>query len=186
MRVATLVSRQENDESHLEFYRRWHNLAGPYFQWQTEQIRSSLGRRVADLGCGLGNLTSLLLDRDYYLGVDNDPEILAELDRNYGKYGMVDTIVANVNCPDIVDQLKHRDIDSILAVNFLAHLEDDTVALQHMVEALPPSGVLYLIAEATPALFGTLDQLDGHYRRYTKNMIRELLCRQGAVLEQLY
>jgi len=181
-----LVSQNDLGESHLDFYRRWHKLAGPYFQWQMDQVKPSLGRRVADIGCGPGNLTSQLMDRDYYLGVDNDVEILAELDRQCGKSDIVETMMADISHPGIVDILKQRNIDSIMAVNFLAHLQDDEAALRYMVEALPKGGTLCLIAEAMPALFGTLDDLDGHYRRYTKSMLQERLEKLDVVLEQLY
>ncbi len=58
------------NESQAEFYQRWQDLARPYFAWQFSPFASSRGNRVADLGCGLGNFTDYLKDKEYYLGVD--------------------------------------------------------------------------------------------------------------------
>jgi SAM-dependent methyltransferase len=81
------------NEDHLGFYRRWHSLAGPYFKWQYEQFAPYLGARVADVGCGPGNLTANFLDKEYYLGIDLDPDMLAELQLEYGSYEAVDVAI---------------------------------------------------------------------------------------------
>jgi hypothetical protein len=45
--------------------------------------------------------------------------------------------------------------------------------VKHLVDSLPAGGHLCLLVPALPFLYGTLDELDGHYRRYTKRSLSE-------------
>jgi SAM-dependent methyltransferase len=155
----------------IDYYQVWRELSGPYFDWQVEQFRPWLGRRIADVGCGPGTLTPLLNDRDYYLAVDNDPVMLAEL---RGKWGQtIPCLQAEITGPDCRDRLREVRLDTIVTSNTIEHIEDDRAALAMMAGALPAGGHLCVLVPAFQFLYGTLDALDGHYRRYTKAMMRE-------------
>jgi SAM-dependent methyltransferase len=158
-------------ESHLEFYRRWHRLSKPYIQWQLEQFMPYIGRQIADVGCGLGNFTESLLDRDLYLGIDLDAELLAELARNYGANPQVKAIRLDLTSPEFPNTLRNHGIDTVLCVNVIEHVEQDRVAIRHLAESVPIGGHVCLLVPALPFLYGTLDELDGHYRRYTKGTL---------------
>ena len=41
-----------------------------YFAWQHRLVIRELGQRVIEIGCGIGNFTSLMLDREAVVGVD--------------------------------------------------------------------------------------------------------------------
>src|ERR1700736_3450435 len=124
-------------ESHIEFYRRWHRHSKPYIRWQFEQFKPYVGRRVADVGCGLGNFTELLLDRDLYLGIDLDTELLAELRRKYTSAPQIETMQIDLTSANIPKTLCAREVDTILCVNVIEHIENDSLAVRHMVESLP-------------------------------------------------
>ncbi len=163
-------------ESHLDFYRRWHRLAAPYFRWQFEQFEPHIGRRVADIGCGLGNLTRFMLDRELYVGVDPDYELLGEMERRYGDMKNVEALSGDIVDPRCRDLLIGKKLDTIICVNVLEHIKDDTLALKNMASALPSGGTLCLLVPAMPSIFGTLDRLDGHVRRYSKRDLSRKLC----------
>jgi SAM-dependent methyltransferase len=173
-------------ESHLDFYRRWHRLSKPYIRWQLEQFAPYLGRRIADVGCGLGNFTESLLDRDLYLGVDLDEELLAELRRNYGHSPIVQTFVTDATNPEFVDVLRSRSADTIICANVIEHIQDDRIAVANMIHSLPVGGHLCLLVPAMPFLFGTLDELDGHFRRYTRSTLIERFKGLPADLVRIY
>lgn len=160
-------------ESHLEFYRRWHLMSKPYIAWQLDQFRPYLGTRVADVGCGLGNFTEALLDRELYLGIDLDEELLAELRNNYGSNPNVKTLALDATSPSFPETLRGHGIDTIICANVIEHIEHDNEAVANMIAALPPGGHLCILVPALPSLFGTLDSLDGHFRRYTKRTLTE-------------
>src|SRR5580704_13965811 len=54
-----------------------------YFAWQHRLIRKELGRRVLEVGCGVGNFTAMLLDRDAVVAVDVQPECIEQLKLRY-------------------------------------------------------------------------------------------------------
>ncbi len=161
----------EHSESRLEFYRRWHRLSKPYILWQLEQFLPVIGKRVADVGCGIGNFTEALADRELYLGIDMDPVLLEELQRLFGHHRSIQTGVYDITTDSFVEEMRSRQIDTILCVNVIEHIEDDFLAVRNMVDALPPGGHLCLFVPALPFLFGTLDVLDGHHRRYTRRTL---------------
>ena len=173
-------------ESHLEFYRRWHRLAKPYIRWQFDQFRPYLGRRVADVGCGLGNFTELLADRDFYLGIDLDEELLCELAREHRHRSHVQTARLDITKPELEQNLAGNQVDTVLCVNVIEHVAEDAVAVRNMAAALPAGGHLCLLVPALPMLFGTLDTLDGHYRRYTKQTLGRLFERLPGRVKRLY
>lgn len=167
----------DEPESRLEFYRRWHRLARPYFEWQFRQFEPYLGARVADVGCGVGNFGPFLRDRELYLGVDPDAQLTDELLREFGGSAAVEILNADVTAPETVECLRKKRVDSILCVNVIEHIEDDRAAVANMVEALPGGGHLCLLVPAGPWLFGSLDEADGHHRRYAKRRWQRALQR---------
>jgi len=175
-----------SSESHLEFYRRWNRLARPYIEWQFDQFKPFIGRRVADLGCGLGNFTPFLLDRDLYLGIDTDEELLGELRKEHSNDSNVKTLSLDLTSPALEKELQKESIDTILCVNVIEHIEQDVLAIKNMIQSLPKDGCLCLLVPACPFLFGTLDLLDGHYRRYTRSTVQNVFANQPGYLEKLY
>ena len=173
-------------ESRLDCYHRWHRLAGPYFEWQLRQFTPFLGARVADVGCGLGNFCRYLLDRDLYLGVDADADLVAEQHREFGEAANVEILQGDITQPACRELLISRRLDSILCLNVIEHIENDVEAIANMVAGLPSGGTLCLLVPAMSWLYGTLDALDGHYRRYRKRMLRERLARFPIDVVRLY
>lgn len=169
-------------ESHAEFYERWSSLARPYFAWQFAQFRPYVGRRVADVGCGLGSFVEHFLAAGVaaYFGVEPDPELRARFLRHHRDDRVKLTAATDATSPELVRELNAAGVDTTFSVNVLEHIERDDLALRHMIEATKPGGHVCLLVPAHPFLYGTLDALDGHYRRYTKASLRELVAKAGG------
>jgi SAM-dependent methyltransferase len=149
-----------------------------YFEWQAALATAHLGNRVLEIGCGMGNFTQHLVGREFVTGIDVEEACVERWrERFAGKVHM------QAQHLDLLDpkclELKKHNFDSIVCLNVLEHIKDDRLALQHMREILPPGGRAVLIIPAFEALYGPIDELLGHYRRYSKGPWGDLVNSVG-------
>jgi SAM-dependent methyltransferase len=165
----------------LEDQRRM-TAAENYFAWQAALVVPELGRRVLEVGCGIGNFTKFLLDRDAVIAVDSDADCVAELKQRYAQRPNVQAF-----CADAGDLRGARRFapDSCVCLNVLEHLADDAAALRGMADLLPPGGKIVLLIPAFPALYGPIDRELGHYRRYRRGAVIELAARAGLAADKV-
>jgi SAM-dependent methyltransferase len=141
-----------------------------YFAWQSQVSKSALGRRVLEVGCGLGNFTEHLLDRDLVVGIDIDAQCVALHRERFAAQPHIRQMVLDAQDPAFL-KLKSERIDSIACLNVLEHIEDDRLTLERFAAILPPGGRVVLLIPAFRALYGPIDANLGHYRRYTKRSL---------------
>jgi SAM-dependent methyltransferase len=149
-----------------------------YFAWQNRLVRKELGRRVLEVGCGLGNFTGTILDREAVIAVEREPECIQHLKRRYGDRDNLHAIVCDVLDPQFRDLARFR-ADCCVCLNVLEHIADDIAALSAMAFVLAPGGVIILLVPAFQSLYGPIDRNLGHYRRYSRGAIRRLAERTG-------
>lgn len=145
--------------------------ARKYFAWQSNMSARALKQRVLEVGCGLGNFTEFLVDRERVIGLDIDEECVRRHRQRFANRKNIRSLVLDALDPAFLD-LKHERINSIACLNVLEHISDDRLMLQRFQEILPPSGRVVLIVPAFKALYGPIDKNLGHYRRYTKESLR--------------
>jgi SAM-dependent methyltransferase len=155
--------------------------ASAYNRWIVDEARPYLGRRVLDAGCGAGNLTELLLDRELIVAVDEWPEFVATMGERFEGAGNVTAHRGDLADPGLVEQLRPYGIDSIICSNVLEHVDDDRQALSNFAQLLPPGGRAFLLVPAFPIIYGAMDAADHHFRRYTKRVLRRRV--EGLPLE---
>ena len=148
-------------------------LAPNYFEWQARLVEPYVGRRVLEIGCGLGNFTRHLLDRELVIGIDVEPACLEAWRASFGESPKLRAFEMDVLDPAFLD-LKRYEPDTILCLNVLEHIEDDERALQQMKSVLPPGGRVLLIVPAFESLYGPIDRNLGHFRRYSREHVRRL------------
>jgi SAM-dependent methyltransferase len=148
-------------------------LAKNYFAWQSSLVCRELGRRVLEVGCGLGNFTGALLDREAVIAVDVDPACVERLKQRYACQKNLHVFLCDVSSPEFRALVRFRP-DSCVCLNVLEHTADDAAALEAMAALLSPGGVIVLLVPAFPCLYGPIDRNLGHYRRYTRGAMRRL------------
>ena len=153
-------------------------LASRYFQWQADLAASALGARVVEVGCGLGNFTQHLLGRELVIATDVEPSCTERLAARFPNRSNLVIHTADVLSPEFPLLAQHNP-DSVVCLNVLEHVEDDALALRQMHRVLPAGGRVVLIVPAFMALYGTIDRLLGHYRRYSKQSVRDLAHQTG-------
>jgi SAM-dependent methyltransferase len=62
--------------SRVARYTEFDRLNRPYLEWQLAGFRPFLGRRILEIGCGVGGILDLVGPREAVLGVDVDREVL--------------------------------------------------------------------------------------------------------------
>jgi len=149
-----------------------------YFAWQNRLVRKELGHRVLEVGCGLGNFTGTILDRDAVIAVDAEPECIQRLKCRYADRDNLHAFVCDVLDPEFYEVARFRP-DCCVCLNVLEHIEDDGAALKAMASVLVPGGVMVLLLPAFQSLYGPIDKNLGHYRRYSRGAIRRLADRTG-------
>jgi SAM-dependent methyltransferase len=160
-------------------------VAENYFAWQSRLVQSELGTRVLEVGCGLGNFTRSLLDREAVIAVDIEPACIQRLKLRYSHCPNVHTFVCDVASPDFRDLARFRP-DSCVCLNVLEHIEDDDAALRAMASVLVPGGVIVLLVPAFHSLYGPIDRNLGHHRRYSRGALRRLADRAGLRIRKLH
>jgi 2-polyprenyl-3-methyl-5-hydroxy-6-metoxy-1,4-benzoquinol methylase len=156
-----------------------------YRRWMFRRIERFLGRRILEVGAGIGNFTELLLDRELVVATDIHQDCVAYLSRRFtGRTGVI-ALQMNAADPALV-QLARYNLDTIVCMNVLEHIEDDTAALAHMHAVLQPSGRLVLLVPAFQFLFGTVDESLNHYRRYTKRTLLPKVRAAGFHVERAF
>ncbi len=143
-----------------------------YNRWILSTFEPFLGRSVMEVGIGHGGFADLIHERGLtYLGVDVDPALVEEASRARPEVAYV---CADVTDPALPERVAGRGLDTVLCANVLEHIADDRGAVENMLSVVPPGGHVLLFVPAHPALYGGLDRLAGHLRRYDRGMLRRL------------
>jgi glycosyltransferase involved in cell wall biosynthesis len=159
------------------------NRAPRFTQWMADVIRPFIGERVLEIGAGTGNLTLQLIPRKLYFASDINPHYLTYLqklipDHPYLRVGYTDG-EKHDSYPS------EEKFDSVICLNVVEHLENDLGALRNIYDALEENGRAIVLVPCGPGLYGTLDKVLGHYRRYTKEQFTEVAAKAGFQMEAL-
>ena len=100
-------------------------------RWILEQFRQYLGNRVLEAGCGIGNFTELLLDRERLVCVDNDPLYVEMANWRLGHLENVTTLhVRPGRFRGLRAASEAERIDTIVCLNVLEHIAEDEQVLR--------------------------------------------------------
>lgn len=146
-----------------------------YNQWTLGKFKKYLSGEILEVGCGIGNFTEDLIRFGKVWAIDINNECIVKTKRKVdGK--------AKVGFGDIETGkcfFKGKKFDSILCLNVLEHIKEDGKALNNLYNFLNKDGILILLVPAHNFLFGEIDKSIGHFRRYDKAELKQLLKRTG-------
>jgi glycosyltransferase involved in cell wall biosynthesis len=159
--------------------------ASRFNRWMADVVRPHVGARVLEIGAGIGNLTRLLVARRAcYLATDIDDEHLARLRVRFRHRPNLRVACCNLADPAHFVPLAGS-VDSVICLNVLEHVEDDRQALENIRVALAPGGRAIVLVPQDQAVYGALDRALGHYRRYSRDELREKMERAGFRVESI-
>ena len=160
--------------------------AAPRFnRWTAETIQPYLGTTIMEIGAGIGNITRFLAPRTKrYVVTDVDAEHLVRLSAGFQHRPNVQ--VARVDLSDPASfQVFREQMDSVVCLNVVEHVEDDLSALRNIHTVLGPNGRAVVLVPHDQKIFGSLDVSLGHYRRYSEQELRQKMEACGLQVEKV-
>ncbi len=136
-----------------------------YNKWIFNLTKPYLGKRILEVGCGIGNMTRHFTDR-VVLGVDIDPHYLKIAKKRFKDKKNVGFCL--VDLEKGLKRFKTFKADTIVCINVLEHIQRDESFINECESLLCPGGKLILFVPAMPMIYGQMDKTYGHFRRYTK------------------
>jgi len=132
----------------------------------------SIDKKIIEIGAGTGNITKYLIKHGY----KNISVGEMHLDGlKYAKlYGIKDCYQFNLLNIPFEDEF-----DTIMMFDVLEHLENDSLALKNIKQALKPKGIIALTVPAHMWLWSKNDTTACHKRRYNKRELKSILLKEG-------
>lgn len=156
-----------------------------YNAWLAGRFNAHLGNRVLEVGAGIGTITSLIeKQRELLVALEMEPTYVRRMQERFASRPHIRPLQSTVGSTDW-EALRGFGFDSILLSNVLEHIEDDVTALKEFRSILQPGGTLVLFVPALPFLFGSIDEAVGHFRRYSRGALSEVVSRAGFELSHL-
>ena len=75
--------------------------------------------------------------------------------------------------------------DTIICLNVIEHLDDDRGVLKNIADLLESNGRAIILVPRGKFLYGSLDKILGHKRRYSKKMLKELTNQSDLKLDEI-
>jgi SAM-dependent methyltransferase len=154
-------------------------------RWMADTIRRYVGQRVLEIGAGIGNLSQYLAPRrKSYTISDYDDEHLARLRVRFQHRPNVSLMRCDLSRPEDFAGIREQ-ADTVICLNVLEHIEDDAVGLHNIASALVPGGRAIVLVPQDQRIYGTLDKVLGHYRRYSEPELRARMEAAGFEVERI-
>ncbi len=149
-----------------------------YHEWVYSSFSKFVSGRILELGTGSGIYTPKLLQHGPVVATDVDKRCLEGL-RQRLEDPNLECLKLDLAKPHDFAELRERPCDTAVCLHVLEHVRDDVEALRQLARVLRPDGKLILYVPAMPFLYGTIDELGGHYRRYRKRDLVAKLNKTG-------
>lgn len=165
--------------------------ADRFNKWMYEITRPYLSGHILEIGSGIGNISKFFIHSGATISLsDINPHYLQSLQEEYNKYSNVKSIsYIDLQHPSFKEEYSHykHQFDSLFILNVLEHLENENTALDNCSFLLKPKGVIVVLVPAYSFLYSKLDRDLGHYRRYTKPKLVNLLkSRKFSIKKSFY
>jgi 2-polyprenyl-3-methyl-5-hydroxy-6-metoxy-1,4-benzoquinol methylase len=143
-----------------------------------DKLEKNIGQNVLEIGAGLGLITRNLLHRG---------KSVTALEPDAHLFHQLNTLVAGENLHKFNDTLETWStglnevelFDSILYINVLEHIQNDITELSNAALYCQPDGKIIIFVPSEPALYGTMDWMSAHFRRYRRKELEAVVRAAG-------
>lgn len=146
-------------------------------------FRPYIGRRVLEVGCGIGTMSRKIAEfADIIVGIEPNPSCIERVElamRHEPKFSLRPCHLEECD----PRELATHGFDTVYCVNVLEHIEDDVHALRVFAQTIVPGGRVLIFVPAVQAAYGPLDAELGHHRRYSRASLAKAF--EAAGLEMM-
>lgn len=144
------------------------------------RIISALGKdsRILEIGCSGGALLKVLKDKGYrsLSGIDISEKAIALCkERGIGNTYVMDG--ARLSFAD-------GEFDTVVVSDVLEHMKDDAAAIAEWRRVMRPGGKLIVFVPAFDFLWGEHDEVNHHYRRYSRKQLSRIFADAGFTVDR--
>jgi glycosyltransferase involved in cell wall biosynthesis len=157
--------------------------APKFNRWMYETVKPWLGRRVAELGVGRGNLSRHIRQHEHVLLTDYRMDYLEELLAKWRHSPNLQIGKLDMTVRADYEQLRTFAPDSVVFLNVLEHIEDDRAVLRALRETVPTGCRVVVLVPFNQKLYSEFDRELGHFRRYSEGELESKMKDAGFRVE---
>jgi|694.fasta_scaffold78941_2 2-polyprenyl-3-methyl-5-hydroxy-6-metoxy-1,4-benzoquinol methylase/glycosyltransferase involved in cell wall biosynthesis len=152
-----------------------------------KQFDHLLGMNILEIGAGLGQISSMLVKNGRLItSLEPDPKLCKQLETSTHSLG-VRSFPSTLEQALSLSQIScDEKFDSVVIVNVLEHIEDDIQELKIVKTVLNPDGKIIIFVPAMPSLYGSMDAISGHFRRYRRSELEAVVRAAGLETKSIH
>jgi len=157
-----------------------------YRKYQYDLIAKHIGKNILEVGSGDKVFTHQILKHAGQLERIESIEPSVTLFESHNKHKFPDHI--SFHMMDLFDVTKDTFglFDTVILIHVLEHIEKDKDALNKIYDLLLPNGNVLIEVPALPFLFSVHDEILGHYRRYNKKALTNIVDINKYVIKDIW
>ena len=160
--------------------------APKFNRWMYESVKPWLGKRVAELGCGRGNLSNFFRQHETVMLTDYRDDYLDPLREKWGMKKNLTFAKLDMSQREDYAVLTKFAPDSVVFLNVLEHIEDDRAVLKNLFDHVPAGCRLAILVPFGMSLYSEFDKELGHFRRYEKGELEGKMREAGFDVEHQF
>jgi glycosyltransferase involved in cell wall biosynthesis len=161
------------------------SVAPRFNSWMADTLAPYVGSDVLEIGAGMGNLTRCLARRRRrYIATEYDDKHLLRLRNRLHNRANLETALCDLTRAADFEPFAGC-MDTVICLNVVEHIEDDLGALKNIHAALQPGGRALILVPHGQELYGRMDEVLGHYRRYSHDLLKARMEEAGFVVERI-
>ncbi|MBI5701768.1 glycosyltransferase [Candidatus Saganbacteria bacterium] len=158
--------------------------APKFSQWMADTIKPFVGKRVLEIGAGIGNMTGYFIPKKKYVVSDLNENYLKYMRNNCKNKPYLEVKKVDLTLQQDFDWCKEQ-FDTVICLNVLEHISDDVAALKNICTALNGDGRAIILVPQNQSLYSSLDAVVGHVKRYSTEQLRQSMIASGFEVEQM-
>jgi hypothetical protein len=140
-----------------------------------KHVHKYIHGNVLEVGAGIGSMTRFLFSEfvSSWTALEPDPLLAERFLSNLTEHERFSHIMLIEGT--IQDIPQYKQYDTVLYIDVLEHIEHDTDEILRASELLTIAGRLIILAPAHNSFMSSFDKTIGHYRRYSKSSLSNII-----------